>query len=174
MRIIEKILIALAAVALVFKISHYLGGGIMIVISLMMLSWLYMFLGFALFNGLGFRQLIKNESYKGIHAKQIIHAIAAGLAASVSLVGIVFKVQYWPGASFQLLDGIITGAIVLVITFVSFIKQRKPLHMRIFARLLPITLLSIIFYLTPTTLLFKIQRTSPEIQAQILADPAYH
>jgi hypothetical protein len=118
----ELILIGIAVLALLMKFLHLPASGILTVLSLSSISVIYMYLGFALFNNLRFRKIFKKESYKEISTKRIIGGVGAGLALSVSAIGILFKFQSWPGASVNLIIGIIG---LTVVTIISLIKMQK-------------------------------------------------
>jgi hypothetical protein len=118
----ELILIGIAVLALLMKFLHLPASGILTVLSLSSISVIYMYLGFALFNNLRFRKIFKKESYKEISTKRIIGGVGAGLALSVSAIGILFKFQSWPGASVNLIIGIVG---LTVVTIISLIKMHK-------------------------------------------------
>jgi hypothetical protein len=118
----ELILIGIAVLALLMKFLHLPASGILTVLSLSSISVIYMYLGFALFNNLRFRKIFKKESYKEISTKRIIGGVGAGLALSVSAIGILFKFQSWPGASVNLIIGIVG---LTVVTIISLIKMQK-------------------------------------------------
>ncbi|HOS16899.1 MAG TPA: hypothetical protein PKX15_07825, partial [Bacteroidales bacterium] len=80
---LEKIFGLLAIVAIVLKWNMLPGGNIMLLLSLSLLSLLYYGFGFALFNRIGFKQLVKKESYTGISMFMIIIAVITGIALSV-------------------------------------------------------------------------------------------
>ena len=66
MKITEKVLIALAIIGIVLHLNMIPGGSILTILSLMSLSCMYFYLGFALFNGLRFREVFKKENYKNL------------------------------------------------------------------------------------------------------------
>lgn len=118
----ELILIGITLLALLMKLLHLPASGVLTVLSLSSISGIYMYLGFTLFNNLRFRNLFKKESYKEISTKRIVGGIGSGLALSVSVIGILFKFQSWPGASINLITGIIG---LIIVTIISLIKMKK-------------------------------------------------
>ncbi len=118
----ELILIGIAIIAMIMKFFHMPFSGVLTVLSFTFLSVIYMYFGFALFNNIRFRKIFKKETYKEISTKRIIGGVSAGFALSVSVVGIMFKFQSWPGASFNLYSGI---AMLTVIAIISIIKMKK-------------------------------------------------
>ncbi len=101
---------------------EYPFGAIITIFSLLGLSCLYFYFGFALFNKIPFRRIFKKESYQSISIWRIIGAIVTGFSISIVIVGVLFKIFRWPFAN-QLL---IIGSFFLIITFiVSLIKHIK-------------------------------------------------
>lgn len=77
----------------IFKVQHWPGGGILIM------------LGLGLFS-LGFLPLSFIKSYQGNGRKYKSLYIAGFICAFITFVGAMFKIQHWPGAGLFLLIGI--------------------------------------------------------------------
>ena len=58
------------------------------------------------------------ESNAGKYIKNLI----IGLGASVVLMGALFKIQHWPGASVMLTSGMITEAVIFAMLGLSFVQ----------------------------------------------------
>jgi len=108
MKRLELILGAVVVVALFFKVLHWPGGSLMLTIALTGLASIYMFWGFALLNNVSDDKAFSKSAYSGISTTQIVVSIIAGLGLSAVCMGILFKMQHWPGAVIILLAGLIT------------------------------------------------------------------
>ncbi|MBB6610380.1 hypothetical protein H7F15_04960 [Pontibacter sp. Tf4] len=159
----EIILGAMAAVALITNLLFAPTGNILIVLSLSVLSILYMYLSFALFNGIRFRHILKKESYKGISTMRIIGAIFTGLALSITLIGILFKYQLWPGATINLRVGLSGLVLMVLIGAVGYARSKAAYYANIAKRIAIYGALGIIMLLLPTDELIEIRyRNHPE------------
>ncbi|MBK8807421.1 MAG: hypothetical protein IPO21_12565 [Bacteroidales bacterium] len=92
----EIIIAGLSIIALGLNLLFIQGGGILTVLTLLTLSMLYMYFSFALFNNIELRKIFKKDSYKGISSNRIFGAVGAGLALSMTTIGLLFKFQSWP------------------------------------------------------------------------------
>jgi hypothetical protein len=146
----ELVLIGIAILALIMKMFHLPASGILTVLSLSSLSVIYMYLGFALFNNIRFRKIFKKETYKEISTKRIIGGIGTGLALSVSLIGILFKFQSWPGASANLIMGIVTLSIVAIISLIKMKKSEDDYYSNILKRIAIFGAICIFLFSIPT------------------------
>jgi hypothetical protein len=146
----ELILIGIAVLALIMKFLHLPASGILTVLSLSSISVIYMYLGFALFNNLRFRKIFKKESYKEISTKRIVGGIGAGLALSVSAIGILFKFQSWPGASANLIMGIVGLSVVTIISLIKMQKNKDNYYSNILKRVAGFGAICIFLLVIPT------------------------
>jgi len=144
----EKALTIVFLIGLSFKLLHWPGAGPLIVISLSTIAMLYFPAAFYFFCD------------KVIKRQNLALSIVSGLFLSLIPVGILFKIMYWPGGQVYLLIGIVTAPIILAIIF--FLKSKtvddlKTYYRNMFLRTSILTALTIIFYLTSTSTLLKVQ-----------------
>ncbi|MFK7755413.1 MAG: hypothetical protein AB8B53_00625 [Flavobacteriales bacterium] len=135
MKILEKTLIVLLLIGALFKLMHWPGAGPLFVIGLTFLSMTYFIFSFFLFHGIGFRQIFKKESYSAIGHKTAIFSILAGLfCLSTLLVGIMFRIQFWPGANVML-----TAALppTLILIIIAVVKRKNSVAKSYLYRALP-------------------------------------
>jgi hypothetical protein len=120
--------------AAIFKISHWPLAGMLITLGAFVLSFL--FLPSAL---VVLWKETKNQ-------KKLILFISAFIAGVAFIVGMLFKIQHWPGANIAILAGLLTGAILFVpsLLFQLFGDKEKK-HKRF---LYVIGALSILIYAT--------------------------
>ncbi|MGE0635898.1 MAG: hypothetical protein AB7G44_10135 [Bacteroidia bacterium] len=97
----EKAVIGIALVGTLFKLQHWPGASILLVVGLSSLAMLYFPLGF---------YFLTNKSEK-------IVATVSGMFLSFVPLGIMFKVQHWPGASAMLTIAMITVPLVYLALF---------------------------------------------------------
>ncbi|OQA87496.1 MAG: hypothetical protein BWY27_01043 [Bacteroidetes bacterium ADurb.Bin234] len=154
---LEKIFGLLAIVAIVLKWNMLPGGNIMLLLSLSLLSLLYYGFGFALFNRIGFKQLVKKESYTGISMFMIIIAVITGIALSVICIGIPFKVLRLSGSKILFVTGLIPLLIVFIISVISYFKTKSKLYIRLIKRILIIGGLGLLLSCVSGLTIVKIQ-----------------
>ncbi|EJF10152.1 hypothetical protein [Pontibacter sp. BAB1700] len=145
----EIVLGAIAVVALILNLLFVPGSSILTVISLSAISVLYMYLSFALFNGVRLRYIFKKNSYKGISTMRIIGAVLTGLALSITLIGLLFKFQDWPGATINLGVGLFGLVIALIVGAVKYSKSKSDYYTKIFKRIAVYGGLGLIMLLLP-------------------------
>jgi glucan phosphoethanolaminetransferase (alkaline phosphatase superfamily) len=146
----ELTLILLAVIALIMKLMYLPGSLILIVLSLSSVSLFYFYLGFAFFNGIGFKKILKKESYKVISTQRIIGGIGTGFALSISAIGILFKIQSYPGASIQLLVGLFGLGIVLIFSLIKMRKSTNNYYSKILKRVASFGAICVFFIAIPS------------------------
>ncbi len=171
----EITLAILAAAAIVLDMLLVPGAGVAMVLLLSALSVLYFWFGFALFNGIRLRDVIKKDSFKGISSLRKVGAIGAGVALAYTLIGILFELRIWPGAGVTQINGLVLLAVVTGIGLFKYTRNKSPYYTRIFKRVAIIGGLAVILLVTPSTtwLAFKYRNHPAYLEAltQALADP---
>jgi hypothetical protein len=157
MKLTEKILIALAALLAILKFLIVPGSGIFMVLVFCLLSSLYFYCGFALFNNIRLRLIFKKDSYKEISTGRIIGGIALGLSLSFSIIGFLFIAQHWPGASFHLIISISSGIVILIISLIKFFKTKASYYKNALRRISVSTTISIILFVVPVKYFIEIK-----------------
>ncbi len=160
----EIYLALLALLAIIFKLALIPGAGILTVLSLSILGMMYYFLGFAFFNGIKLREIFKRSSYKNITAAKIIGAVLAGWVLSMTLIGIMFRLQFYPGGHNMLFFGLLGMMGVIVVSIIArLIAGESRIFPRILKRIAVVAAVSALLYITPTDTLLDIQhRNNPE------------
>jgi len=134
MKLTEKILALITICSIAGSIFLIPGTGVLLMLSSLCLLILYFYFSFALFNNIRLRKIFKSESYQDVSRQRITGAIGAGLAISAGLCGILFKLQSWPGASFNLYAGIITLFIVSLVALVKYRRNKSQFYEKILVR----------------------------------------
>lgn len=106
-------------------------------------------------------------SDKKIARQNIALSIISGLFLAFVVLGILFKLMYWPFSHIYLLVGTYTTPVLLIITYLLKSKATEELkvyYKNMFLRISVWVLLCVTFFLTPTSALLKIQhRNDPEL-----------
>jgi hypothetical protein len=106
---IERVLIGIAIFGVLFKIQHYPGAGIMLVISLTCLSMI---------------SLLRTAIPIGSKSKLSKIANTVGsIGGSIVFVGLLFKIQHYPGASVMMMNGIILLSAAFIVSFINADKS---------------------------------------------------
>lgn len=159
----EIIIAILSIIALGLNLLLIPGGSVLTVLTLLTLSFLYMYLSFALFNAIRLRNIFKKDSYKGISTLRIVGSVGTGFALSATTIGILFKFQSWPGASFNLIAGLFGLLIVTIIGLIKNLKNKSNYYSGIFKRVVIIGGLGLILILIPKTSWVELKyRNHPE------------
>jgi len=159
MKRLEKILGLVIIIALIMKLTLIPGGSILTVISFSILSCIYYPFGFAFFNEIRLIQILKKASYKELSALRIVGSIGIGMGLAAICIGILFKLQHWPGANTNLIAGLFTILIILIVALFRFVKNKDDFYKRIFKRIAIIggfgLILSSVSELTITKIQFR-------------------
>jgi len=159
----ELILGGISLLAIVSQIFHLPGSGVITVLSISSLALLYMYLSFAFFNEIELKKIFKKQSYEGVSAMRIVGAIGAGFAITSLTIGILFKLQSYPGADMNLKIGLGGAVIVLSIGAFKFFKSKSEYYTKIFKRIAVYGGLALLILAMPSTMWTEIKyRDFPE------------
>lgn len=163
MRKAEIIFTGLAILGAILSFSTVPGGSFLIIISCTVLSSLYLYLGFALFNTIRLRNIFKKQSYSGLSALRIIGGIAVGFVLSIVVIGLMFRIMVWEGSTIMLIVSIVPVSILTVIALIKFFHKKDTFYIGILKRVVPYTALAALFLLSPASLPTQIRhRDNPE------------
>lgn len=113
----ELILIALALLALVLVKIEMTGAILIILFTYLLLSVFYFLFGFALFNGIDYKEILVPETYKNIPGWKIILGIFMGWLSSVMVSGVLFTVQQYPGGELMLMISLVPLFVIHIIAY---------------------------------------------------------
>ena len=134
MRYLEIGLFVLSIFSLSCFLINWPGAALVSTLQLAALSSFYFYLGFAVFNNIGFSKIFNKTSYKSISKLKIIGAICTGISLSILIIGILFKMKGWPGAKFTLMFGVFLSFIISVIALIKFINKKSYYYKFILSR----------------------------------------
>ncbi len=147
--------------ALFFLIMGWPGGAAFLVLAFFSLSMVYAALGFYIF------------SDKNLKTQNLALSIIGGIFLSLSLLGMIFKMMYWPGSKPMLLLGTITATIIVVATFI--LKKSENIDLKKYYRNMLVRSISVSSFCwlllivpTPAFITFVHQRDSEEARLRIL------
>jgi hypothetical protein len=149
MKKLELILAIITLIAIAMKLSLMFGGSSLASITMILLSLIYFPFGFAFLNQIPMRKIFIKNAYKAMTSMRIIYAIGVGLSFSAICLGILFKLNSWPGSNQNLIVGLVLLVIILVISLFRNIKFGYENNSFIFRRIGIISILGIIFLILP-------------------------
>ena len=135
MKKVEISLYIIALIGLAFMHFHYPGSDVLNILSYFSLASLYFYLGFAIFNNIRFRNIFKKVSYSALNTNRIGGAVCTGIALSTAAIGILFKLQSYPGAEIMLYIGLIGIIPIGVISAIKLQKAKDAYYLNILKRI---------------------------------------
>lgn len=171
MRKLEKVLVILIAIAALTKLIPILGFSIVLTFAALILSFLYLVFGFAVFTKIGFKDIFKRASYKLLKPRDIIISILTGYAFSMLVLGLLFKLSYWPAATIMSFMSLLQATPFILIPFFLLKTQNRFIYIGILKRGIPLFLLVLLLHLLPLDTRLKIFKVPyPELEKEIRND----
>ena len=163
----EKTFIGIFLLALILKFNNIPGSSVLLILSLGVISILYLPLAFYFF------------SDKSLKNQNIVLSITGGMALALMPIGILFKFMYWPGAQVSLIGSIFFTSILLIIVFIlnrQNSEQLKTYYKNYFIRIIFWLSLGLILCFTSKRTLIEFQHSDdPEmarLQIQSFENPS--
>ena len=128
MRKIEFALAVLLGLSILLRDEVREIAAYLMAISVTILIPFYFLLGFALFNGVRFRDFLKRKSYINIKGSYIGLGILTGLLIVLFLSSIVFRIMHWPYGGI----GLKVSTAILFIVLLSAIAIRNKGNNNVF------------------------------------------
>lgn len=147
MKRLEMILIIGAVVGLLMSLFDVPLTSLVVSLFYVALGLLYFYLGFALFNGIGFRNIFKADSYKGRGPWRIAIAIGTGIALSNLTIGFMFSILNYPMADTLLTFGIALAAIMIILALIFNARDKNPFYRNIIIRCIVFIVIAVAFLL---------------------------
>ncbi|MDX9904171.1 MAG: hypothetical protein RB288_08855 [Bacteroidales bacterium] len=152
MKKLEMILIAGAVVGLLMTLFDIPLNTLIVSLFFLVLALLYIYLGFALFNNVGFRNIFKAESFKGLGPWRIALAIGTGIALSTLTVGFMFSILGYPMADTILIYGIVLAVIMIILALIINGRDNNTFYRNIILRCVIFLIIAVVFLLLPADL----------------------
>ena len=164
MKKLELLLGVIFLFGLLLFIFNIPGATIGIVLSTLTISMIYCYFGFALFNNIRLRKIFKKESYKGISTLKIIFSVLTGLAISALVIGIMFKIQRYPGATVTIWTGLIGTFIALGLSLIKIENTNSEPYRNIVKRSIIWLIPALILILVPDKSIISFKyRDQPQV-----------
>ncbi len=175
MKIVEPILGIVAVLSMILNLVDVPATRSILVFSLTILSLIYFYLSFALFNGIRLREIFKKKSYIEISTLKIIVAIFTGIVLSIVTMGLLFKYQEYPGGTQFIVIGLAGLIVIFTIAIVKYKKTKSEYYLKILSRAIFYGVIGLSLILIPKEtwleLRFKNHPEYIDIQKKSWADP---
>lgn len=163
MKRVEKVFLIILIVSLIYKYLYGVGSSLLLLLSINLLAVFYLYFSFALLNDIEFRKIFKKASYPKNVRKRLAISIFTGIAISTSLMGILFKIQDYPGADLLLLASLGFTMALSLITLYKNYKVDGDFYFNVFIRVGITALIIISMFKIPEKALLEWQYPdSPE------------
>lgn len=158
MRTVERILFALILVSLLLKLLHIPLASFLLILASSTLAICY-WISFLWFG---------TPTRKD---QQTVLSVLAGLSFSIALIGLLFKLQYWPigVTNIYLIIGAVSSIAVLVALFAkrSDSPELAAYHRSMIRRTLVIGVPTVLFYFTPSKDMARFQYRDDPVYAEM-------
>lgn len=162
MRTAEKTIIIITIIGILFRIMHWPGGGPLLVFALSALACFYMFLSWGVMRD--------RETKKG----KLPVTIPIGFGLSMACIGIMFKLQLWPGGY----DNLIISVIILLVACIGCIygysrskdidKGMEGYYKAVLKRVVPFLMLASAMLLIPNSSIIRFYYGDDEERTRLL------
>lgn len=139
---IERVLICLVGIGLLFKLMVWHGGDTLLIICGALLSLLYFFCGY----------LQSPKPFGPLPGISAALRVSSGVAFSAAVIGLLFRIMFWQGGHYMLWVGTLGSLAATAIAFAT--RQEHPSVAAVAQRSLIIAALSLIMIFTPSPVLF--------------------
>lgn len=117
--IIGALITSVVVIAVLFKMMHWPGAGILLVLSASSLA-MYVVIAAGIMK---FKVMTLEDQLSIFGSKTKL----AGMSASVLIVGLLFKIMHWPGAGPMMIVGLGSFAIISILFLISFLRKKEPI-----------------------------------------------
>lgn len=127
------------------------------------LSSIYFYFSFAMFNNIRLKDIFKKSSYKGVKSLRVIGAIAVGMQLSIVILALLFKLMRWPGTIAMATMGGLGLGIIFIISLLKYVKNKSGFYVNILKRVVPyLAVVAGIFFIPQHAILEYKYKDNPE------------
>ena len=155
MKIAEIIFGLTLMISISLKFLDIDGATLMLIVIVCILSLFYWVFSFALLNRIPFRGIFKEESYQHTNAKRIVGAILSGIVLSQLIIGILFKIQLFPGSQIILITGLSFTLIILITAYIFYFRNKIAFYRSVFSRIALYGGIALLLLFIPKTFLVE-------------------
>lgn len=169
MKTTERILVSLFFIGVILSLTSLPGGFITLLFPSLLVSGMYFYFGFALFNEIPLKGLFKKEYHEKIPRMQVTTAIVTGIGLSIAIVGVLFKLQHLPGASMMLFGGVLLSVVSTLLIIVNKGKLQEGFVKRAFQRIVLFGGMSLVLLMIPAKVWIEWEyQDQPELKKVLL------
>ena len=170
MKKFEIVVAIVIVISVVLRLLDIPGSFPVMLISLSILSMLYYPFGFLLLNDIPLKGIFKKESYNGKSTLRIVFSVLAGLALSVTVIGLLFKIEFYPGARFMLELGSLGLFVAVIISIIKYRKNRDLFYSSMVKRAVIIGGLALFLLVLPNSILVDLRYPNDPEYAKALTN----
>ncbi|MBT3302135.1 MAG: hypothetical protein HOD63_06170 [Bacteroidetes bacterium] len=137
------------------KVLHIPGGGILHVLGFQALAIFYLFALLPLCSELPIKAAYQKVLKEDENYWRAFGTFATAWVFSILLLGILFKIQLWKGATIMLKLGLLTLLVSLIIAAVKLLKAKDDFYLNLMRRILPIGIVAFVLFNIPNVSLMK-------------------
>lgn len=126
MKQLEKFIVFGILISLILKFFLIAGGSLIFTLSITILACLYFPLGIAFFNEIKLKDISFSNVIKINPILRIFESIFVGLGLGIICIGILFKLQDWPGSQLDIAFGLIVILIFFLYSVIKYLKKEMP------------------------------------------------
>lgn len=147
MKKVEIVLILIALITYVLHAFGVNGVDVFYTMSMMSLSFVYCYLGFAIFNNISLKNITKKAAYQSISKNQLLLAIFIGVSISLSIVTTFLISMEWPNSTTLLFPSLLPMAFFTAMSFYMQRKSESPVYKTALPRTAAFFLVTVISYM---------------------------
>lgn len=154
MKTAERIFIILTLIGFAFLLLHLPFGSLLLMTGLCGLAIMYMYLTLPLLHGVPLRNMLKKEAYQPTSPKRLLGSILSGVALALTLMGVMFYLQFWPHYHLHLYVGVV-GLCIAIIVAASRFTASNSFYRRLYQRIIPVAFFGLAAVFVPNFLWFE-------------------
>jgi glucan phosphoethanolaminetransferase (alkaline phosphatase superfamily) len=154
MKTVERIFIAIALTGFAFRALHLPFGSLLLITGLCGVTIMYMYLTLPLLHGVRLREMLKKEAYEPTSPKRMLGSILSGVSLALTLMGVLFYLQFWPHYHLHLYVGVV-GLCIAIIVAASRYTASNSFYRRLYQRIIPVAFIGLAAVFVPNFLWFE-------------------
>jgi hypothetical protein len=154
MKTVERIFIVIALTGFAFRALHLPFGSLLLITGLCGVTIMYMYLTLPLLHGVRLREMLKKEAYQPTSSKRMLGSILSGVSLALTLMGVLFYLQFWPHYHLHLYAGV-GGLCIAIIVAASRFTSANAFYSRLYQRIIPVAFFGLAAVFVPNFVWFE-------------------
>lgn len=154
MKTAERIFISLALIGFAFRLLHFPLASMLLILGISGLAIMYMYLTLPVLHGVPLRNMLKKEAYQPTSPKRLLGSILSGVSLALTLMGIMFYLQFWPHYHLHLYVGV-GGLSIAIIVAASRFTAANAFYRRLYQRIIPVAFFGLAAVFVPNFVWFE-------------------